>query len=89
MKLFTLLTVLCASSVNASYYLCHCTKPKGVLVPRATKAVCNGIYGATLVKVPNSYACRLNQDERFTNYFMTACKTHGKSTTASCHLVPE
>ncbi|KDN72214.1 hypothetical protein CSUB01_07513 [Colletotrichum sublineola] len=89
MKLFTLLTVLCASSVNADYYLCHCKKPRGVLVPKTTKAVCDGIYGATLVKVPNSYACRLNQEERITESFVTACERHGQGTTGSCHLVPE
>ncbi|KAK1995677.1 hypothetical protein LX36DRAFT_659405 [Colletotrichum falcatum] len=74
MKLFTLLTILCATSVNAGYYICHCTRAKGVLVPRATKAVCDNIYGATLVNVPNSYACTLNQDEKITKYFVQVSK---------------
>ncbi|KAK2021203.1 hypothetical protein LX32DRAFT_687912 [Colletotrichum zoysiae] len=78
MKLFTLLTVLCATSVNAGYYMCHCTQARGVLVPRATKAVCDKIYGATLVNVPNSYDCRLNHEERWTQYFVGACNKRGK-----------
>ncbi|KAK2005971.1 hypothetical protein LZ32DRAFT_652039 [Colletotrichum eremochloae] len=48
MKLFSLLTLLCATSVSADYHQCRCTKG-GIHNPKATQKACSAYPGARMV----------------------------------------
>ncbi|KAK2006274.1 hypothetical protein LZ32DRAFT_103234 [Colletotrichum eremochloae] len=62
MKLFSLLTLLCATSVHAGYYQCHCSGLSTATSQEATNKACNKMRktGAQLIRYGNGYDCKLS-----------------------------
>ncbi|KAK1978377.1 hypothetical protein LZ30DRAFT_729126 [Colletotrichum cereale] len=85
MKLFSLLTLLCATSVSAGYYQCHCSKGKqNENAHRATRSVCNQMKGAELIRVQQGYDCKLSYSHSYPNAFVRLCGEHRYAVAGYC-----
>ncbi|KAK2021198.1 hypothetical protein LX32DRAFT_646649 [Colletotrichum zoysiae] len=82
MKLISLLTLLCATSVNAGWYQCHCAGHR--LAQQATNAACAKIPGGELIPFGNGHDCRVsNYPKAFERY----CRLQNKKITGYCQWV--
>ncbi|KAK1561662.1 uncharacterized protein LY79DRAFT_573991 [Colletotrichum navitas] len=68
MKLAALLTLLCATGINAGWYQCHCSR-SGAFNQRATIGACRAIRGSDLISVGNTKECRLSNQNALATAF--------------------